>query len=29
MISIPQIVWAIIIVIVTAVTAYLGVREEN
>ena len=29
MISIPQIVWSLIIVIVTAVTAYLGVREEN
>ena len=29
MISIAQIVWSLIILIVTAIVAYLGVREEN
>ena len=29
MIIIPQIVWSLIILIVTAIAAYLGVREEN
>ena len=29
MITVPQIVWSLIIVIVTAVTAYLGVRDDT
>jgi len=29
MISIPQIIWSLIIAIVTAIAAYLGVREEE